>query len=55
MTTRSSTEVRLIGQQIEQLFPKKLPSKKEAVSLLMNYKNNIKLPFRDALNSTIDD
>lgn len=55
MTTRSSTEVWLIGQQTEKLFANKLPSKKEAVSLLMNYKKNIKLPFRDALNSSIDD
>ena len=53
MTTRSSSEVWLIGQPIRHLWHSKLPSKKAVVCLLMNYKNDKQ--EKEAFNLKISD
>ena len=53
MTTRSSSELWLIGQPITHLSHSKLPSKKEVLCLLMNYKNDKQ--EKQAFNLTISD
>ena len=53
--TRSITDIWLIGQPIEALKTSVLPSKREAMSLFMNYKTNCKQTVREALTSTAKD
>ena len=45
--TRSITDIWLIGQPIEALKTSVLPSKREAMSLFMNYKTNCKQTVRE--------
>ena len=53
--TRSITDIWLVGQPIEALKTSVLPSKREAMSLFMNYKTNCKQTVREALTSTAKD
>ena len=53
--TRSATAIWLIGQPSATLKTTVLPSKREAMSLLMHYKEVGKQKIREALNSTAID
>ena len=53
--TRRSTDIWLIGQQIDKLSQTKLPIKKDVMALLMHYKHNKKLTDRKALTATDND
>ena len=53
--TRSTTDLWLIGQQIDTLNQSVLPSNKEVLSLFMNYRNSKSETVRKALTSTVDD
>lgn len=53
--TRSATDIWLIGQPSGTLKTSVLPSKRETMALLMNYKRNGKQTVREALASTAID
>ena len=52
---RSATDIWLIGQQIDKLKTTKLPNKREALSLLMHYKNTENKTPREALTLCAND
>ena len=54
-TTRKSTEIWLIGHPVESFKSTQLPSRKEVLALLMNYKDNLGLAIRDAIHATAED
>lgn len=54
-TTRKSTEIWLVGHPIESLKSSQLPTKKDVLALLMNYKERKSLLIKDAIHATAED